>query len=231
MGMLCPKCGKEAGQSKFCPHCGSCIEEVKAPSANQTIGYQYGVSHRKKKKHKVLPIVLAVIVFFIAIVAIFGQESNPKQVGTLETENPSVTESTAPSEAQKEVFAVGDIVELNGVNVTLLSVNESTGTQYMTPEDGKVFVTFEFDIDNQTDSDIAVSSMLSFEAYFDDYSTSLSLSAMVSNDKSQLDGTVAAGKKMTGVVGYEAPADWEIAEIRFTPNFWNGNDIIFEYSK
>ena len=41
----------------------------------------------------------------------------------------------------------------------------------MTPSDGKVYVVFEFEIENNSDRDIAVSSMLSFEAYIDDYAT------------------------------------------------------------
>jgi hypothetical protein len=36
---------------------------------------------------------------------------------------------------------------------------------------------------------------------------------------------------MKGVVGYEAPEGWETLEIRFTPDFWFGKDIIFTYSK
>ena len=31
-------------------------------------------------------------------------------------------------------------------------------------------------------------------------------------DKNQLDGTVAPGKKMNGVIGYEVPADWKELE-------------------
>ena len=68
---------------------------------------------------------------------------------------------------------------------------------------------------------------VSFSAYVDEYATSLSLTATTSSDASQLDGSVAAGKKMAGVVGYEVPEDWSELEIRFTPNFWSGKDITF----
>lgn len=63
--------------------------------------------------------------------------------------------------------------------------------------------------------------------YFDDFSTTISLYAMSTSDKTQLDGAVASGKKMSGVVGYEVPEDWERLEIRFTPDFWNNRDIKF----
>lgn len=77
---------------------------------------------------------------------------------------------------------------------------------------------------------LRASTMLSFESYIDGYTTSLSLTAMMSSDEPQLDGTIAAGKKMKGVVGYEAPQDWSEIEIRFSPSFW-GSEIIFEYKK
>ena len=50
-------------------------------------------------------------------------------------------------------------------------------------------------------------------------------------DRNQLDGTVAAGKKFKGVVGYEVPEDWKELEIRYTPDYWNGNDIVFIANK
>ena len=46
-------------------------------------------------------------------------------------------------------------------------------------------------------------------------------------DKNQPDGTVAPGKKMNGVIGYEVPADWKELEIKFTPDFWSNKDISF----
>ncbi len=58
----------------------------------------------------------------------------------------------------------------------------------------------------------------------------MNLSAMLSTDKPQLDGTVAAGKKMNGVIGYEVDPGWTDIEIRFTPNFWSGKEIIFTAS-
>lgn len=36
----------------------------------------------------------------------------------------------------------------------------------------------------------------------------------------QLDGTVAPGKKMNGIVAYEMPADWSKLEIEYSPSFW-----------
>ena len=115
--------------------------------------------------------------------------------------------------------------------MTLVSVKESRGANFMAPSDGKVFLICEFEIENNSNRDIAVSSIASFEAYVDDYSTSMNLSATVSSDKPQLDGSVAAGKKMNGTIGYEVDENWKTIEIRFAPNFWSGKGITFEHNK
>lgn len=201
----CKVCGAEiAKNAKTCPHCGA-----------------------KNKSHTALIVVLIVIAL-IVIIGSIGNSSEPKKVGTVEQEN---TATDTQEVENQSVFHVGDVVELNGINVTFLSVQESNGTDFLSPSDGNVYVTFEFDIDNQSDSEIAVSSVMCFDAYFDSYSTNLSIGAMTNSSKAQLDGTVAAGKKMSGIVGYEAPSDWKTAEIHFTPDFWSGQDIVFEYSK
>lgn len=75
--------------------------------------------------------------------------------------------------------------------------------------------------DRNSSKEINVSSLISFEAYCNDYSTSVSLSALSAfSDKNQLDGTVAPGKKMNGIVAYEVPADWSKLEIEYSPSFW-----------
>ena len=74
--------------------------------------------------------------------------------------------------------------------------------------------------------------MASFEAYADDYALNYSVSALLEkNDQNQLDGTIAAGKKMNGVIGYEIPADWKTIEIHFKDNVWSSNKFKFEITK
>lgn len=226
----CKVCGAEvAKNAKTCPHCGA----------------------RLKKGH---PILIGVLVFFllIGIIGSSGDGDEPKKVETsaptqkvetsvptqeAEPSAPTQEVETTPSQTEKEpelekdnknAFCVGETAELNDVNVTFVGVTESAGSAYNAPGEGNVFVLCEFDIANNSDKEIAVSSMMSFEAYCDDYTCTFSLSALIEKgNKNQLDGTVAAGKKFNGVVGYEVPADWQELEISFTPDFWSGKDITF----
>lgn len=203
---VCKACGKEiARDAKTCPHCGA----------------------KNKKGFPVLLGILAVIV--IVAVLSSGGEDEPKRVDGGNDVNAGQIDDSKQNNNKE--FGVGETVELNGVMVTLVGVTESTGSTYNKPTEGNVFVLCEFEIANNSDEEITVSSMMSFEAYCDDYACNYSLSAILEKEnKNQLDGTVAAGKKFNGVIGYEVPADWAELEIRFTPDFWSGKDIIFVVS-
>lgn len=152
-----------------------------------------------------------------------------------DTTTPKQTEAepkTKPEETpEKSVFGVGESTEVNDVVVTLLDVRESMGSDFNVPSDGNVFIICEFEIQNNSKSELAISSLLSFETYIDDYATNLSLSAMIAADTTQLDGTVAPGKKMRGVVGYEAADDWKTIEVRFKSNVWLNKEHLFKYTK
>ena len=200
----CKTCKQQIARSaKICPHCGA-----------------------KNKKANPLLAIIAGIVVLVIIISAAGGDNEPVKVG--ENTPIQTTPATTVAQADNNTFRVGEIAELKDVQVSLLGVTESTGSSYNTPNDGNIFVLCEFEITNNSTEDITVSSMLSFEAYCDDYTCSYSLSALLEKGNSnQLDGTVAAGKKFKGVIGYEVPVDWQELEVRFTPDFWSGKDIIF----
>ena len=206
----CKTCGAEIAKSaKVCPKCGA-----------------------KQKKHIVLGVILVIFGILLISAAIGGgsDDGEPKKVVD-STPVQSQDEDNNSAEPEKTTFGVGEQVSLNDVVVTMNNVTESNGSQFNKPTDGNTFILCEFTIENNSEKDLAVSSLMCFETYVDDYSTSMSLSALLESDKSQLDGTVAAGKKMNGTIGYEAPADWKEIEVRFTPDFWRGKDITFIHSK
>ena len=208
----CKVCGAEiASSAKTCPHCGA----------------------KNKKKSPALLIILGVIVFVILIAAIGsnGSSQSTQSNSTSSTSAASMAATAKPTATpvpEKAGYGVGEAAESKGITVTLVSVTENSGSSYNKPADGNVFVLCEFEIENGSSSEIAVSSLASFEAYCDDYACNLSITALIEKgNKNQLDGSVAAGKKFNGVVGYEIPADWKELEIHFTPDFWSGKDIIF----
>lgn len=199
----CKTCGEMIAKSaKVCPHCGA-----------------------KQKKHIWLGVLLAV--FGLALLGSALSGGTNSKTPKLVVESSARTDVT-PEPTRPTAFGVGDKAELNNVIVTLVSVNTSNGSSYNKPADGNEFVLCEFEIENNTGSDIAVSSLVSFTAYFDDYSSNLSFSAMgEKGNQQQLDGTIAGGKKMRGVVGYEAAKDWKEMNIEFKAGFWDGKKFSF----
>ena len=194
----CKTCGAEIAKSaKVCPNCGA-----------------------KNKKHKALGIVLTVFGVLILIGALSGGNSGPEKVG----DDPN---STGVQNEMSGKFKVGEIVKLNDVYVTLVGVEISKGANFLTPSSGNVFAICEFEIDNQSSKELAISSLLCFEAYADDYAVNLSVSAMGETDNTPLNGKIAAGKKKNGDVGYGILSNWKDLELHFTPDFWSGGDIIF----
>ena len=142
---------------------------------------------------------------------------------TVQTDNAAASQEAAPTPEPKTTYTVGETAEDKDIKVTLVSAEQSTGSQFLTPADGNIYVVLEFEIENNSNTDISVSSLASFEAYCDDYSVN-----MLYDNKNQLDGSVAAGKKMNGVIGYEVPADFKTLEVKFTPSFWSNRAITFE---
>lgn len=216
---------KEKPTVKQCKHCKS------------EIPYDAKVCPvcRKKQGAPGCLIVVLVVVVLVVIAAFAGggESSTPQKVESTSGTSQSASQaSQAQSQPEQTVFTVGDTVELNGVKTTLLSAEEYPGKQYMMPTDGNVFLVCQFEIENDSSEEINVSSMVSFNAYCDDYSVSLSITGeMLEDSWKSLDGTVAPGKKINGVIAYEIPQDWQKMEISYTPSFWSGHDVQFEINK
>lgn len=217
----------ETKETKLCKHCQTEIPKKAKMCPNC----------RKKQGGIGKWIAIAVVLLMVIGVAAGGSsDDEPKKIDTSNSttneSSSSEKETDAKPEPQNEktTFTVGETAELNGVQVTMISFEESTGKDYVTPTEGNVFALAEFEIVNNTDSEINISSMISFEAYADDYALNYSLSAAMMKD-GQLDGTIAAGKKMKGWIGWEVPADYQNVEIHFTDNVWSNNKFVFLYEK
>lgn len=224
---------KEKG-TKLCKYCKTEIPK----------GAKVCPNCRKKQGGIGKWIVIIVVALLIISAIAGGGDKKPKKVEsnsgqtTNNTEqsagdhNSGQSQSTDDVSEEKDTFGIGETAEMNGVRVTMLNYTESTGSEYNQPSDGNEFILVEFEIENNSNSEVNVSSMANFEAYADDYALNYSLNALLENESAnQLDGTIAAGKKMNGVIGYEVPADWKDIEIHFTDNVWSSNKFKFEITR
>lgn len=179
-------------------------------------------------------LVFGIIVFFISLALILGDDKKPEKVGNISTSVETAAQSDPSSteaEDEETFFTKGEIAELNQVQVTLIDYKESTGSDWNKPTDGNIFLIAEFEIANNTEKELAISSLMCFNAYADDYSLNYSLSALLEKEGNQLDGSVAAGKKMKGWIGWEVPQDYHTVEIHFTDNVWRNNKFVFLIEK
>lgn len=125
-------------------------------------------------------------------------------------------EASESEAEEKSEYGVGETATINDVDITLVGAVESAGDDFFTPAEGNKFEILEFEIANNSDEEVAVSSIMCFEAYCDDYSIDVSYDGELAPEaegKSTLDGTVAAEKKMNGIIAYEVPADFERLEV------------------
>lgn len=206
----CKTCGAEINvRDKTCPYCGA-KNHAPLMMKSPVIG--------------MILVVLTLLVCVVPIYFLFFKEDNTKKQETFTLEDRT---------EKQEIYGVGDLVEFNDVSAELVSVTASEGTEYVSPDDGKVFVICEFEIENNSSLDIALSEIFfsEFNAYIDDYAVKYSIYAPLASDKQPLGGKIAAGKKMNGIVGYDAPADWSEIEIRFTPDFWTNKEAVFVAAK
>lgn len=214
----------EIQKTKICKHCKT---EIPA-------GAKVCPNCRKKQSGKIKNIL--VILIAIVIIASFfgGRDDEVKKVSQTKEGNTKTPDIQEDAKEEKSEFHIGETAEQKGVQITLMNVTESAGSEYVKPDDGNIFLVCEFEISNNSEIDITISSIANFEAYCDDYSINqdiMGLQAPETEGKNQLDGSVAAGKKMNGIIAYQVPSKYKALEISVAPDFWSSKDIKFIYSK
>lgn len=208
--------------TKLCKHC-----KMEIPTGAKVC------PHCRKKQSGALKWVIIAIIILAGIGAAAGGGDKVTRVNSSGNESSQHQSDGAniSDGAEELIFTVGETAELKNVQVTMTNVTESYGGAYNKPSDGNVFVLVEFEIANNSEKELAISSFMSFDAYQDGYSTNLSLSALIEKTGEQLDGSIAPGKKMKGSVGYEIPDNYKELEINFQLDAWSSQKIVFRYEK
>lgn len=189
----------------------------------------------KKKICSIIALVVTCLWCAVIVIAVLSDDSEPKAVkntvGNYTSEQQYQEKDTSQNTSSKDTFGLMETAEMNDVQVTMTNYNENYGSEWNKPTDGNVFILVEFEIANNSNSEIGISSIMSFNGYVDGYSASTSFSALLENEQNQLDGTIAPGMKMRGWIGYEVPANWKNMEIHFTDNVWSNNKFKFLIEK
>lgn len=155
---------------------------------------------------------------------------------TMPSPDSSVTESkdessTTPENAPKS-YGVGETATAKSYKLTVdeLNVLESDN-QFIQPDEGKEFVEVVLTIENISESDISISSVLNFKAYEDGYAVSEDLTAMTLTENKTADGTLSSGKKLKGSLCYELSKEWSELEIDVEIGFSKDDEIKLLFTK
>lgn len=130
-----------------------------------------------------------------------GKEPEKKEVEKKE-ENRTITEPGQTIETKNFKFTVESLEKVKSDN------------QFLQPEEGKEFIAVSVLIENISEKDYSVSSIMMFNAYQDGFSINEDLSAHAAKGgTTTLNGDLAAGKKIRGNLMYQVPTDWKELEI------------------
>lgn len=200
---------------------------------------------RKRKQQKKKGSLLKVIVLLLLALILLGFAANAlglidlKNAGTKKNDKKVTGEQSKDkansSTGSKDTYTVGETADYNDVQIQLVSYEESAGNDWGAPAEGNTFVFVNLEVTNNSDSEISVSSMASFENYCDDYKLDYSSNAFTAlatdSEKQQMDGTIASGKKLNGYLCLEVPSDWSSIEIHYSESIWSDSNIKFVIDK
>lgn len=201
--------------TKVCKHCQTEISK-KAKVCPQC---------RKKQGGGIGKIILIVGVLFLIIgIASGGSDDDTvKDSGKLEINNENNQENQQKEEVDN-IFSVGEYVETDTLKISFLSASDYiSDNMFIEPKDGYKFIRVEFEFENIGKNEEAISSLMSWSCYADDYSMEQS---WVADDV--LDATISAGKKAKGAIYFEVPVDAEKITVEYETNFWTEKKVIFE---
>ncbi len=235
--MFCKNCGQELPDgTKFCTDCGAqtAMEAQQTPPVqpaqpvmNQS--YQMPMMPPKKKfpAWAIVLIVLGALIGVALIGIVFGTDDDPVKT-TASSQAGAQAESQTDSKG--EVIAkVGETLDYNGLKITFDSVEkyeDKTEFPIDKTKEGNIFVLLRFTVSNETSEDQYVN-MFYEESYCDD--AAIDPTAMLIHAEGEtLWGDVAVGKKRSGYVAYEVPADWKTLEFYYSPEVFKDTKMMFK---
>lgn len=143
-------------------------------------------------------------------------------------EEAEITESASKKE---EIFGLNETAVFDDLKFTATEIKVTHGEDFFTPESGNVFVGVKFTIENISEEEQTVSSILLFEGYADDVKCEYSFNAACAFSDGTIDGTIAPGKKLIGWYALEVPENYQTIELQVLSNWLANNPAKFVFTK
>ena len=166
-------------------------------------------------------IVIAIIFFF----AVFTPSSDEETSSEVETVATSESDASKKQEEEKDkVYKIGDVVQMNDKELTVLEIEKSNGNEYSSLKSGEEYVIVSVKITNAGKKEI------SYNSY--DFEMSNSKGQILQHSYSNIHedtelhyGELEPGGTVEGTVLFEQPKDDEKLQLQYTANFWRDRVI------
>lgn len=197
----CKACSKEiASNAKSCPGCGA--------------------KNSKPFYKKIWFWIVAVII----VAGIGGAGSDEPKVVSEGDESTIETSQIQQNNTSKvKTFKIGDVIELNDFRITVNGIRTSNGSQFIKPSEGNEYLYVDATVENISNEEQTVSSVMMFKVV--DQDGRAMNQSIVDDANGQLDGTVGAGRKISGEYVVEVPTGATGLELQFDSSLI-GNQII-----
>lgn len=174
---------------------------------------------------KVLFIIVAAAMC-LALSACFGEDAPQKE----QAEPTGQTTSEPAKVSEETTFGLNETAVFEDLKFTANELKESEGTTFFNPDSGNVFVGVKFTIENISDEEQSISSLLLFNGYADDIQCDYSISAACIFEGG-LDGSIAPGKKIVGWYPLEVPENWSTIELSVKSEWLSNSSATFVFTK
>ncbi|HLS35811.1 MAG TPA: DUF4352 domain-containing protein [Bacillota bacterium] len=149
-------------------------------------------------------------------------EENNGEDNEANNENEAENNSNNVEENEDEDLQVGDTVNFDGLEITLNEVRNEPGGEFDEPDED-LFVVANLTVENTTDEEETVSSILNVELR-DDEGYTYSTTILMDGTKGQLDGSVEPGGTLRGEIPFDVPES-DTYELHFSNPFKSGKAI------
>ncbi len=185
----------------------------------------------KKQKHKIY--IILFVVFTLMFVLACGEDVKPEKVEELTEEEVIIeepiteekVEETIEETPKTEIFEIGDTIKMGNLQFKVNSVRTSEGGEFFKPDEGNLYLYVDITIENISNEEETISSILMFKIVDKD-GRSYDM-AIFGDTEGSVDGSLGAGRKMTGELSYEVSKNINEFELEINPElFGTGITIV-----
>lgn len=172
---------------------------------------------------------LFLVIIVIGIAAGGGSSDEPTKVGENGTAVNNQEESAAAPSTTDIVYQIGDQVKSGDFVFSVNEVRRDTGSGFIKPDDGNVYLIPNVTIENQSVKEVNISTLL--QMYIKDGEGNKYTPTLTQDSTGKVDGELLAGEKVKGDVGFEVPANAKELYFYYEASWLTGKTIKVKLSK